>query len=129
MPCRTRGMNFVPEPRIIHFTGNSVPSAPSCNGDGTNECGVCACNDGFTGKACECDLNEASSGGGAGGDIDANCKDPNSPNVVCNGRGTCFCGICTCDGAPDVRYVKYGIMQCISLDFPSSIIQHVKLQK
>merc|ERR1712079_624889 len=34
----------------------------------------------------------------SGGDPDSKCKDDNSENsdVICNGRGECKCGICSC---------------------------------
>lgn len=30
-------------------------NSPQCSGVGTYKCGVCSCNDGFTGESCECD--------------------------------------------------------------------------
>ena len=31
------------------------PNSPRCNSNGTYECGICVCNDGYYGDRCQCD--------------------------------------------------------------------------
>ncbi|KAM6957591.1 integrin beta-3-like [Aplochiton taeniatus] len=61
-----------------------------CNqGNGTYECGVCQCHPGRLGPHCECaegDYRPSDQG---------NCS-PNPDSPVCNGRGDCLCGQCSC---------------------------------
>ena len=86
--------------------GNFEPNSPSCSGGrGSNQCGICVCNPGFSGQSCECDANDVPNAE----DPKSQCRDPDHPNVVCNGRGSCLCGICFCDDAPDVRCVVFFI--------------------
>uniref|UniRef100_UPI003AAB69CD integrin beta-3-like n=1 Tax=Centroberyx gerrardi TaxID=166262 RepID=UPI003AAB69CD len=64
--------------------------SPFCNqGNGTYECGVCQCHRGRLGPHCECAEGDYSPSD------DVNCiQKPESP--VCNARGDCVCGQCSC---------------------------------
>lgn len=51
-----------------------------CTGRGTCNCGICSCEAGFFGQACECDEGQCNEDSG----------------LLCSGRGTCGCdGRCT----------------------------------
>uniref|UniRef100_A0A8D0ED60 Integrin beta n=1 Tax=Salvator merianae TaxID=96440 RepID=A0A8D0ED60_SALMN len=57
------------------------------NGNGSFQCGICACHPGYTGPHCECGEKDSLS-------VDA-CK--RSPEQIpCGGRGDCYCGQCIC---------------------------------
>ncbi|KAM3864048.1 integrin beta-3-like [Diretmus argenteus] len=64
--------------------------SPFCNqGNGTYECGVCECHPGRLGPHCECAEGDYSPAD------DVNCiPKPGSP--MCNRRGDCVCGQCSC---------------------------------
>lgn len=67
---------------------SAQPASPTCN-NGTLECGVCRCDSGRLGPHCECteaDFNP--------NDTDS-CK-PSPGAAICNGRGDCVCGQCSC---------------------------------
>ncbi|KAG7334841.1 hypothetical protein KOW79_001437 [Hemibagrus wyckioides] len=69
---------------------SAQPASPAChNGNGTLECGVCLCDPGRLGPQCECteaDYKPTDT---------ASCKQ--SPDAdICNGRGDCLCGQCSC---------------------------------
>ena len=79
-----------------------IPNSPRCNGQGNDKCGVCECNDGFTGEACDCDLNSLISGDNEDNDIFARCKSvsPSTGEItVCSDRGVCECGTCFCSNS------------------------------
>ena len=37
------------------------PNSPACSENGTYECGICVCNDGYYGDRCQCDETSVSS--------------------------------------------------------------------
>uniref|UniRef100_A0A8C6GFW0 Integrin beta n=1 Tax=Mus spicilegus TaxID=10103 RepID=A0A8C6GFW0_MUSSI len=60
------------------------------NGNGSFQCGVCACNPGHMGPHCECGEDMVSTD---------SCKEsPGHPS--CSGRGDCYCGQCICHLSP-----------------------------
>ncbi|CAK9828369.1 Integrin beta-nu [Anthophora retusa] len=85
---------------------------------GTNECGLCKCNFGWSGETCDCDesspVNNVSQ-----------CMKDNSTKI-CSERGECVCGKCfcdqeykgqfcectTCDKIDGVECSNQGICQC-----------------
>lgn len=69
-----------------------VENSPDCSGKGDDACGICRCNQGFTGSKCECDANNLPDNS----EIGSSCRDPKNPDIICNGRGKCECGLCTC---------------------------------
>uniref|UniRef100_A0A2K6EP75 Integrin beta n=1 Tax=Propithecus coquereli TaxID=379532 RepID=A0A2K6EP75_PROCO len=66
-------------------------NSPKCsNGNGSFQCGVCACNPGHMGPRCECGEDMLSTD---------SCKEtPDHPS--CSGRGDCYCGQCICHLSP-----------------------------
>ncbi|XP_049979493.1 integrin beta-6 [Alexandromys fortis] len=67
-----------------------VNSSKCHNGNGSFQCGVCACNPGHMGPHCECGEDTVS--------MDS-CKEaPGQPS--CSGRGDCYCGQCICHLSP-----------------------------
>uniref|UniRef100_A0A8C9DLL9 Integrin beta n=1 Tax=Prolemur simus TaxID=1328070 RepID=A0A8C9DLL9_PROSS len=67
-----------------------VNSSKCSHGNGSFQCGVCACNPGHMGPRCECgeDMLNTDS-----------CKEtPDHPS--CSGRGDCYCGQCICHLSP-----------------------------
>lgn len=63
-----------------------------CAGHGDLSCGICACNEGYFGKFCECSVNDR---------IQANtnvlaCRPDNTSTTDCSGRGSCNCNVCEC---------------------------------
>ncbi|KAI4544159.1 hypothetical protein MG293_004425 [Ovis ammon polii] len=67
-----------------------VNSSKCSNGNGSFQCGVCACNPGHVGHHCECGEDTLST---------ESCKEaPELPS--CSGRGDCYCGQCVCHLSP-----------------------------
>ncbi|XP_067334038.1 integrin beta-3-like [Channa argus] len=65
-------------------------NSPHCStGNGTYECGVCQCQQGRLGPRCECSVEDYRPSD------DNNCI-PKPDGPVCNGRGDCLCGQCSC---------------------------------
>ncbi|XP_078051404.1 integrin beta-nu-like, partial [Augochlora pura] len=56
---------------------------------GTDECGFCKCNFGWSGEYCDCDQSSLV-------DYKRQCIAP-SAETVCSNRGECICGSCMCD--------------------------------
>ncbi|KAA0202585.1 hypothetical protein HAZT_HAZT008965 [Hyalella azteca] len=63
-------------------------SSARCSGRGTLECGTCACEGGFFGANCSCNMDSEQS--------NEKCI-TDSSGAVCSGRGSCVCGKCLCD--------------------------------
>ncbi|KAB0390225.1 hypothetical protein E2I00_002487, partial [Balaenoptera physalus] len=67
-----------------------VNSSRCSNGNGSFQCGVCACHPGHMGLHCECGEDTLSTD---------SCKEaPELP--ACSGRGDCYCGQCICHLSP-----------------------------
>ncbi|KAG7198720.1 hypothetical protein KM043_001711 [Ampulex compressa] len=58
-------------------------------GHGSNECGLCKCDVGWSGESCDCDVSSPEDNG-------LQCIARNSTDV-CSNRGECVCGACSCD--------------------------------
>lgn len=80
--------------------------SPSCNKVGTFQCGICQCDDGYSGKKCECqDSNNSKVG-------EETCRAPGDSRL-CSGRGECQCGVCKCTPRPTITEVISGeFCQC-----------------
>ncbi|XP_037974109.2 integrin beta-PS [Plutella xylostella] len=92
-PCEHKG----------HHAYDDSPSV--CNGFGISACGVCLCDPGRFGKACEC----SAQGGGASAEQERGCRPLNSTTgPLCSNRGTCFCGQCECNKMDDPSMVISG---------------------
>lgn len=73
-------------------------SSQCTKGQGTFQCGVCVCQQGFLGAQCEC--NEESA-------LLSNCLENNEAEI-CNGQGHCYCGQCVCHASSFGRiYGRY----------------------
>ncbi|NP_999730.1 integrin beta-C subunit precursor [Strongylocentrotus purpuratus] len=89
------------------------PNSTKCNFHGTFTCGACMCNEGRSGRTCECDTVEAEG-------LDPSCVQPNS-TVECSSRGTCVCGECECDTRGDPNRIITGeYCQCDNYLCPRS---------
>ncbi|XP_062055910.1 integrin beta-6 isoform X2 [Lepus europaeus] len=67
-----------------------VNSSKCHNGNGSFQCGVCACHPGHMGPRCECGEDMLSTD---------SCREaPGQPS--CSGRGDCYCGQCICHLSP-----------------------------
>uniref|UniRef100_A0A8C1NXK6 Integrin beta n=1 Tax=Cyprinus carpio TaxID=7962 RepID=A0A8C1NXK6_CYPCA len=91
-------LNFICECEC-HKDG--FPNSPVCSGgNGTLECGVCRCNEGWLGRLCECSQDEVLTE-----DLDANCRMDNKMDI-CSNNGECVCGTCECKKRdnPEERY-------------------------
>ncbi|XP_030623550.1 integrin beta-7-like [Chanos chanos] len=79
-----------------------------CNGKGTFTCGVCSCDEGYTGKTCECERKQNTHSILA---LEEMCIHPNS-TLACSGRGTCLCGHCTCGAHHRGQYCQCDDLSC-----------------
>ena len=71
-------------------------NSSSCSTNGTSECGICKCNEGFFGDICHC--NESSLVGGSVNDTLLPClSDPTDNTTICSNQGSCICGQCVCN--------------------------------
>lgn len=82
-----------------------MAASDNCRGNGTLVCGVCSCNEGFYGKQCECEGNEAGAENAA---AMADCRPNNETGEICSGHGDCKCGVCDCAKRPNPQEVFYG---------------------
>ncbi|KAB7505784.1 Integrin beta-PS, partial [Armadillidium nasatum] len=87
-----------------------------CSYNGKYACGVCVCNEGFTGKHCECEDTLDSTSG------TENCKAPGDlTGKDCSGHGACKCGLCECQrGIEGNLQWKYQgeFCECSNFDCP-----------
>ncbi|XP_064392568.1 integrin beta-1-like isoform X1 [Halichondria panicea] len=65
-------------------------NSPTCNSNGTLECGHCDCNPGRFGEFCQCDAT------GQGGVQQICPLGPTEVQCTSTDRGTCMCGECVC---------------------------------
>ena len=56
-----------------------------CSNHGNCSCGVCICDEGWTGRSCSCKKDHQ------------NCRNPNVPDKICSGHGDCKSDRCACD--------------------------------
>ena len=67
-----------------------------CSENGTLECAICKCNEGFFGNTCHCD--ESNLVGGSLNDTLLPClQDPADNTTICSNQGSCICGQCVCN--------------------------------
>ncbi|XP_067929236.1 integrin beta-6-like [Watersipora subatra] len=72
--------------------GDKVLHSERCSGYGTYQCGICSCDEGFSGESCQCSSSDQSS-------ADA-CLNPLT-RTDCSLHGECnTCGKCQCDCLP-----------------------------
>ncbi|KAG8227222.1 hypothetical protein J437_LFUL003428 [Ladona fulva] len=81
-------------------------NSSTCSHRGILNCGVCACDERYVGKNCECDRTSSS---GTTNDTAA-CSPPRNgtDTKVCSGLGECRCGICICKKRPNPNEVISG---------------------
>ncbi|KAF0992535.1 hypothetical protein HZS_1196, partial [Henneguya salminicola] len=81
------------EVKYSHLNSCSCPGSSNnkwdeyCNNNGKKVCGICECFDPWRGDFCECNKTIEES--------NRLCT-PADSNLVCSGKGTCNCGICSC---------------------------------
>lgn len=68
--------------RVVKHNTTLMSLCPNL-GNGQCDCGICKCNDGYEGSACQCQTSLKE------------CQTSN--NTVCYGRGRCKCSRCECD--------------------------------
>ncbi|OBS65129.1 hypothetical protein A6R68_06330 [Neotoma lepida] len=69
---------------------SAQPLSPRCNnGNGTFECGVCRCDQGWLGSMCECSEEDYRPS------QQEECS-PKEGQPICSQRGECLCGQCVC---------------------------------
>ncbi|XP_074080660.1 integrin beta-4 isoform X3 [Macrotis lagotis] len=81
------------------------PMSVKCSLNGNFTCGHCVCNEGWSGKTCNCSTGSRS---------DTKPCIPDGETTVCSGRGECQCGRCVCygDGRYDGQFCEYDNFQC-----------------
>jgi len=90
---------------------NLGPYDRKCNAAGRLICGQCACERGFGGSKCQCDL--AKYGASSAEELDNRCRrSPDEP--VCSGKGTCECGTCKCKA----NFIQGQFCECDSTSCP-----------
>ena len=65
-----------------------------CKENGTLECGICKCNEGFFGDYCHCDESNLIS---ANNTLLPCLSDPTDNTTICSNQGSCVCGQCVCN--------------------------------
>lgn len=83
-----------------------------CSGHGTCKCGKCACNKGWSGKKCECSLDEKE------------CMSDEN-DLVCSGKGNCVCGKCHCHNGTDTHDHRYSGKYCQNCMVSINKVSHV----
>lgn len=86
---------------------NRQEKSPTCNYQGSYECGICRCDDHFYGRKCECNAKDSNSA-----EEEASCYRGNETKF-CSGRGACVCGQCECfkTNSPD-EIIKGDFCEC-----------------
>lgn len=86
-----------------------VEMSDLCSKKGDYECGTCRCNEGYTGRKCQCKIGSGAT------TIDEKCKKTSDAKSLCSGHGFCECGDCMCynDHFGD-------FCQCLSTGCPSN---------
>ncbi|XP_059989136.1 integrin beta-4 isoform X4 [Lagenorhynchus albirostris] len=79
--------------------------SPRCSFNGDFMCGHCVCNEGWSGKTCNCSTGSLS-------DL-APCQ-REGEDKLCSGQGECQCGHCVCygDGRYEGQFCEYDNFQC-----------------
>lgn len=95
-------------------SGSAVENATECSSHGRFECGVCHCNDGFTGSTCDCDVSKTieetcgqiigSNEGPLNNDSVVDRNDGQA--IICSNVGKCECGSCQCPRQYSGKYCE-----------------------
>jgi integrin beta 1 len=70
-----------------------------CGYHGEMKCGMCLCDEGWTGKVCECNLQSYASSKA----LENQCREPYEEDgetkftPICSNNGECLCGRCYCN--------------------------------
>merc|ERR1711953_698587 len=87
-PCKDSKSDFsnikVPAALVDTFGAETF----SCQ-HGLYHCGVCVCDEGYSGLMCQCESDKV---------LTDQCTNPDNPEVICSGEGFCNCdGKCMCN--------------------------------
>ena len=87
-PCKDSKSDFsnikVPAALVDTFGAETF----SCQ-HGVYHCGVCVCDEGYSGLMCQCESDKV---------LTDQCTNPDNPEVICSGEGFCNCdGKCMCN--------------------------------
>ena len=74
------------------YSSLQCPSRQECSGHGKFSCGVCICEEGWSGSCCDCEIGDSDEERAR----EAQCY-VNGSDRICSGRGQCQCGKCICD--------------------------------
>lgn len=89
-------------------TTEGEPNSDVCSTNGEFKCGSCFCDDGWTGKTCQCNLQALSSDR----ELENLCSETKIVNgesvqlSTCSDRGDCLCGECFCDSGFTGKYCE-----------------------
>ncbi|XP_052827018.1 integrin beta-1 [Octopus bimaculoides] len=111
-PSGVKGKLEIQVEYICDCDCDKIFNSSQCNDRGTEKCGDCICNAGFTGSVCECTEEERLNAGNS----TEKCKmDKNSE--ICSNRGKCTCGKCLCNGKSSNQMNFYRGKFCECDDF------------
>ncbi|XP_039281783.1 integrin beta-PS isoform X2 [Nilaparvata lugens] len=77
-------------------TQDVVENADTCNGNGAYQCGVCKCNEDYSGWNCECHDFRQQGNNKTSTCVPTPDQSPTQTALECSGVGVCECGKCSC---------------------------------
>ena len=75
-------------------TSAAQKNSSECSTNGTFECAICKCNDGFFGDNCQCDQQSSVNPSNT---LQSCLSNPNDNTTICSNQGKCVCGQCVCN--------------------------------
>ncbi|CAI9716091.1 Hypothetical predicted protein [Octopus vulgaris] len=117
-PSGVKGKLEIQVEHICDCDCDKILNSSQCSGRGTEKCGDCICNKGFTGIICECTEEESLNIGNS----TEKCKMDNS-SEVCSNRGKCTCGKCLCNRKSSNKMNLYRGKFCECDDFSCPLLK------